>query len=457
MTFLPVVDASAYRPAMASVADHAGVWEWAPPQIVGPVPGRAIIAGPGADAIVRCAETSLQFPLDYPAIGDAIVAGDRVALAVDPNIPAIGDVLRGLINSLAAAGVTHVSVVFWAEASLDQLNALRQQLSEASYAAVEQEFAINVVRHAPADRSEHRYVIADEDAMPVYLSRHLVDADVVIPVVMARRDKIRSNDVTGLMPMFADASTVVRQLTSESHSATEDLLGIGLMVLVSADAGGNVRSILSGAPTAIDRELSTFFDEQTDAPEMVSSGVPTADLVVAALDGDVNAQSWANIARAASAAAELIIDGGSIVIWSHVSTPCDPNWQRELLGTSAADEDLSWENDVGGSPDHDASEGESRGELEDRLSTVDQADASTASTETHVDPIGTQLARQLASLCRKGTVWLHSELPRSDVEQLGLAVIDSIEELKHLASQRAAAGVLRAAAFHGPAVDGAAR
>src|SRR5215208_1820812 len=60
----------------------------------------AIVADP-AEAIAR----ALTEPLAFPPLAAGIVAGDRVAIAVDRLVPCLGGVVRGTVHALQRAGI----------------------------------------------------------------------------------------------------------------------------------------------------------------------------------------------------------------------------------------------------------------------------------------------------------------------------------------------------------------
>lgn len=439
---LPVVAAADYRHAVPGE-----MWELSPASIVGPVSYRSEPSDQSAASIAKLSASSLAAPVDFPSIDAAILDGDHVALAVDPNVPQVGDVIEGLIETLSGCQAGRVSIVLWPEATdriLESLKVRFQNIdSDASDAAPPSGLpAVTVTRHEPQLRSLMRYVAADADAEPIYLSRELVDADFAIPIVAARAaDAISRLDKTGVFPIFADASTTRRyqggflptfnggddtidenvesgnQPQSDSSVAASDaavnevgfLLGVQLMVVVSSKVDGSVGRILAGTPDSIRHELETLH------AVVESDTSPKAGLVIAALDGDAMAQTWPNVARAVIAAVEHIEGEGMIVVWTRIDHAPSEVWQSELgpgdwqPGPRSADEFDDW----------------------------------------HADRA---LARQLATLLSDHRILLHSELADADVESLGLGVIGSVDELRKLGESFQGAGVIRAAQFHAASI-----
>lgn len=466
---LPVVGSADYRHAVPGE-----MWELSPASLSGPISYRSEPRDNSPASVSKLAAGSLATPIDFPSIDAAIIEGDHVAIAVDPNVPQVEAVIEGVVETLAACQAGRISIVLWPEATDLLVEKLKQQFQNCEPDGVGQTVpateiaatqipatkitgaAVTVSRHAPRTRGELRYVAADADAEAMYLARDIVDADFTLPIVAARAgDAIERLDKTGIFPVFADSSTLRRYqggelapAPSESLEGSEEsqqdseepidqaasgslkasnaavnevgfLLGVQLMVAVSANAEGAVGSLIAGTPDSIRHELETLHavrDVETR---------PTAELVVAALDGDSIVQTWPNIARAAIAAASHVEGDGTIVVWSRVNHRPSDVWQQEL----SSGPELSSTADYPGETSKDDFDNWAT----DRV-----------------------LARQLATLLSDYRVMLYSEsndqFTTADVEKLGIGVIDSVEQLRRLGESFQGAGMIRAAHFHGPSV-----
>ncbi|WP_404308617.1 transcriptional regulator [Neorhodopirellula lusitana] len=456
---LPVVAASDYRNAVPGE-----MWEMSPVCIAGPISYRSQPQDASPQAIAALAASTLQAPVDFPAVVDAIVPGDHVALAVDPYVPSVEAILAGVLDKLTQTDVGRVSVVLWPETPDELLAQLQERFQNFDPDTDEAPPstgtpAIRVTRHEPRKRSELRYVAADADGEPMYLARDLVDADLTIPIMSARAaDAIERADKTGVFPMFADGSTIRRyqrgelpEVPKEEHGDEEDeaepearsveeidamdafadepepkpdsidasfaainevgfLLGVQLVMIVSSDAAGGVERILAGTPDSIRHELETLHAVVENETR------PTAPLVIAALDGDASAQTWPNVARAAIASARHLEGAGTIVIWSRLNHAAPAVWTSELPQRRSDAVVLTAEDDF---------------------------------DDWQADRV---LARKLATLLTDHRILLYSELDASEVESLGLGVISSVAELKKLGESHHSAGVIRAAQFHDSAV-----
>ena len=121
------------------------------------------------------------------------------------------------------------------------------------------------------------------------------------------------------------------------------------------------------------------------------------DMVIAAIAGDQREQTWTNLARAVMAAESMLEEDGVLVVYSELAEP--PAGPFELLCES-----------------------------------VDFAEiAEELSLDAHADA---EAAIVLARALDRGPVYLRSQLPSDVVESLGMAPIESDDELSRLASRR---------------------
>ncbi len=357
---------------------------------------------------------ALTAPDDFPPIEAAIVAGDRVALAVDPNVPDVDAVIEGVLRMLHSTPAEHIEIVVWDEATDQTLRRIRAAAGEHK-----------VIPHQSDIRESLCYLAADVDAEPIYLNRALVDADFVLPVVAIRPSNLsQRRDLTGVFPSLSDSATRTRfadKISSGVASApamksgntiAEEvpwLLGVQLILGVTANSDGAAGEIHAGTLEALAKRITPTLRRPDPVP-------PPAELVVAALDGDAQQQTWENVARAADAALAYALPDATIVIWSSLNQPPE----GALLAI-----------------DHDDEEPPATTQHGDDAETLPPRDRFS------------ELARTLKRVAEKHRLMLHSNLPREVVEPLGLGVIESPQELANLSRHFQSCGVLRAASFAG--------
>ncbi|NNE00737.1 MAG: hypothetical protein HKN47_25760 [Pirellulaceae bacterium] len=361
---------------------------------------------------------ALNRPLDFPPIESAIVAGDRVALAVDPNVPQICEVLTGVLKTLAHTDAGDVDIVLWDEATDETIASIADAIGDSA----------TIIRHDSGHREALRYLAADKEAEPIYLNRALVDADFVLPIICTRpMDALGRHDLTGVFPSLADASTRVRHRSRmHDYNAKQDdadesqiawLLGVHLVLTVTANPSGMAGEIIAGTIDAISKHISPPRRQSDQFP-------PAAPLIVASLDGDKQQQTWANAARALVAASRYVADDGTIVLWTEIDSP--------PAGTLARLADLS---------DIDA-------ELEREI----EQPETDAEGFLHWDDAVT-LASTIYRIANDHRILIHTQLDRETIEPIGLGAIDSAEQLVQLSQSYESCGILRAAQFAGSTID----
>ena len=352
---------------------------------------------------------ALSNPIEFPSLDLAIIAGDHVALAVDPNVPNLAEVLKSIIEFLTNTDAGRVDVVLWEEATDETVETLRKELKSAT----------SVTKHAACDREQLRYMGADAGGEAVYLNRLLVDADFVLPVVCSRLlDKRLNNDISGIYPSFADSATRNRHwLTGgaeESDSQVAWMLGVCILMSITADSAGNLGTVSVGVPDVIAKTIYATKQNPAD--------FPVASLVIASIDGGQQQQTWSNVARAAIAAAQHVQPDGTIVLWTALDqTPSGQLSKLDDFNFSAVDEDIR------------------------KSSTIAEEDVFPDWKPYDL------LAHSLAKIASEHRILLRSHLDEEVVESMGLGVIELPDQLSHLCDGFDSCGVLRAAQFAGSA------
>ena len=358
--------------------------------------------------------SALRTPLDYPAMTEAIVPGDTVAVAVDPNTPNISKILSAVIQMLQQSDADGISVVVGDEALPSTMQAITEVVGDAAEVEI----------HQPANREALRFLGPDASAHPIYLNRLLVDADFVLPITSGRcGDLDCQSDLHGFFPAFSDSASRLRLLSPprnpsagasvETSTEAADpnepamLLGAQLMLSVTSSDTGEAAEIFAGTTIGIRKRLL----EIRHIPE----GNSSTSLVVASLDGNQQQQTWQNVARAAAAAARLADTNGTLVLWTHLSdapTGCllrlsDDTAELGIYSETPSEEELPlW------------------------------------------DPTLTP-AHTLRKLAQEYRILLHSNLPPEEAEALGIGTIQSGDELTNLTRSFANCSLLRAASFCG--------
>ncbi|MEM9586572.1 MAG: hypothetical protein AAGA03_04770 [Planctomycetota bacterium] len=413
------------------------------------------------------ARRSLTQPLGFPSIDQALVPGDRVALAIDPSLPDLVPVVSGLIDAFQGCQLAGIDLVVWDEADESTLSHLEASFGDRH----------TIIRHRCDDREALRFVAADDDGEPLLMCRALVDAEFAVPVVARRSlDRMLGRHLAGVFPMLADSATRTRfrhamgkagqamQLASEdaTRSASGDsedslaneppsiaideegcdldgfrqlartpsvdwLLGVQVMVTVVSDSDGHAAAVQAGTLDEIAKAAGPLRLGQDEFP-------PQTEMLVASLDGAADQQTWINVARAARAASRYVLPDGLIVVWSDIAVP--PSRALIRMGQAVTDELESLD-------------------VTDPLEVPDDRRGSRSEGEASLPRWNESLeaARVLSDVLQQHRVLIRSRLPQETIELIGMGVIDDEASLHRLTRGFASCGVLRAAQFADGVID----
>jgi nickel-dependent lactate racemase len=393
----------------------------------------------GIDDAYAATAAALAQPIDFPPLRMAVVPGDKVVLALEPNVPQGASIVAAVVEAVVQGGVSPHDVTI-VRAEEDPQSAVEDPRGRLPQDYRDQ---VEVAIHHPDSRQDLSYLAADEHDQPIYMNRRVFDADVVVPIGCVRLDNpLGFGGVQAtLYPTFADQAAQERCRTTPakgggngngcavparrtskhaaghgevratkspgvSQSEAEHvawLLGAVFAVQVVPGPAEHVLHILAGHLEAVIDRASHLCREawSFDVPER-------AKLVVAAIDGDARQQTWDNVGRAVAAARRIVSDNGVIAVCTELAAAPGPG-----VRAAGAAENLE--------------------QAQRRLQKHKPADAPTAE----------QWAQ---ALCRT-RLYLLSRLDEEQVEQLGAAHVAAPVEIGRLI-ERTESCVLLASAQH---------
>ncbi len=347
--------------------------------------------------VAGAVSAALAAPLDYPLLGQAVVPGDRVVIAVGAGLPRAEVVVDGAMRVLEAVGVAPADVTLLGQAEAD-LAPLAPAWPDARRLV-----------HDPADRRQMAFLGRTADQMLIVLNRALIDADVVISAGCLRPTRTLGDNgpAGGLCPAFADEPTqrrfrafhctpTPRQHAERARQKAAEiawLLGARFTLQVLPGRGEDVLHVLAGDLAAVAERGGQLCDEAWKFDDL-----SPAELVVVAIEGGPRQQTWDNVCLALESAAEATQPGGAIALCTELATA--PGEAMQILAGA-----------------------DSLSEAEQAIRKSPPADALAALA----------LARTLAD----HHVYLLSSLPSRDVEELGMVAVSHPRELEHLARSRA--------------------
>lgn len=373
-------------------------------------------------------QEALAAPTDFPPLDEAVVPGDHVVLAIDPTVPQLGAIIAGVMRALSQTEAGQIDAVLWDEATETEMSAVRREMGPAS----------KVVRHQGDRREDVRYLAANEVADPIYVNRLLVDADLVIPIGVARpgfrqtSDNDSHRDVTGIYPMLVDSASRMRFQTSPTldvpASQTAWLLGVQFMLAIVPGWDDQIQNVLAGSLGAVNRRIADLGDS------LFPDG-GQADLIVAVVESGTS-QTWHTAVRALEAASALASEEATIVLWTEATEPIP----CVMPSSYTPDQDLV-EDERGNHEFKNHADDFDDSDSRDRQS-ADDADQDFPAWNS--DRI---LAAKLSEIGSRFRVLIRSCSDTEAIELAGFGSIKNAEELTRLSRGFGTGCVLRRASF----------
>ncbi|MEO0530039.1 MAG: hypothetical protein AAF266_05595 [Planctomycetota bacterium] len=374
-------------------------------EVLETLPAERLAAGEGtvkvdAEAIARSAIDALSDPIGLPPLGQCLTPDDQVAITVGHGLATPGPVVSGAIAALAAAGIDRSRVCVVASDQRD-MKPLEEALGP------ESEAGVRIESHDPANDDAVCYAGIGRGDHPLMLNRTAFEADFVLPIAAHQSAFDAGIDdgggpFDGLFPELFDQATIERfreasvansaAFDSEGESARRHesnqagwLLGAPMVLRVVEASGSGADTLLAGDPTQVVTEANALEQRawDTSLPE-------PADVVLAVLDGSAEQQTWAGLGRALVAADRLVKPGGVVAVWSELNEAIGKKLER--LAEEA------------------------------ELSDIEAELAAEAGEESAA-------ALRIAQALERGPVFLHCRHNAEQIEALGLAPVESAEQM----------------------------
>jgi len=272
-------------------------------------------AAPLADPVGAVRE-ALEHPLDFPALRQALIPDDHVAIILDDRLPNVGKLLMPVLEHLKEAHIAPAAItILCPPRSVEQpwLDDLADEFEETRLEV-----------HDPDNRRHLSYLASTRKGRRIYLNRTVVDADQVVVLSGRAYDPVLgySGAETAIYPALSDEATrreLFRHLTLDApgsepwpvrREAAEVAwqLGAPFLVQIIEGTGTDVVHVLAGPV-----ENSDAGQRLLDARWRVEIAEP-ADVVLAGISGDPERLSLDDLARAFASAARVVKSNGRIVL-----------------------------------------------------------------------------------------------------------------------------------------------
>lgn len=284
-------------------------------------------SGLGPEQVGAALQDALEHPLDFPALRQMLVPGDRVAIALEGSLTGVGPILLALKTVFDEAGVSaqDVTVVATPESRPE----LAQDVPE----------GMTLVVHDPTNSEGLAYLAATKDGRRIYLNRHLTDADVVIPVGRVGFDPVVGyrGPWSVLFPALSQEATRVsyrarlaedpsQRLTPpcrlEEPFEVNWLLGTQFHLALVPGIQGPAR-IIGGLAESVREQAIRALNES-----WIFQASDRAECVVAGIGAPGAPDGLPELVDGLVTASRLVQQGGKIIALSRAGGAMGPSFQR---------------------------------------------------------------------------------------------------------------------------------
>lgn len=289
-------------------------------------------------------ESALSAPLGLPPLGKCVVPGDRVVIAVDPETPMLTSVLVALWEQLADVDVAELNLTLLLPE--DPSDNAWKDLQASLPSDFREQASIHV--HDSSDEQQRSYLASSAGGERIYLSQHLIDADLIITVGTIGFDSRLGYKGTNsvIYPAFSDAESIRLarvtghiELTPDDRRPARDvideigwLLGTQFTIQSVPHTNGETSRLICGAADEVMKAgqqlLRDDFTLDIENP---------AGLAIVDVSKNEWSSGWKNFGAALTAASVVVEDGGSIAVVADLKAPETTGLQM-LLRCSEPDE-----------------------------------------------------------------------------------------------------------------------
>jgi len=346
----------------------------------------------------RSIDQAFAAPLNYPPFEQSIFPGDKLAIALQSGLPAANSILQQMILQLEkmAFSLDDLIVVISSQSAeqfgftkTEIANAIDPQLEALTpdHAKLIEGRLVAFHIHNPENQVELSYLAANEGGQPVYLSRRLVDADVIIPIGFSTPSG--ATDLGCLYPEFSSAETKQRFHSGEMNSAqiqdevrlANDTAGSFSAVQLVSGPGQSLQQVFFG----MREEVCQLAQQETRRLWEVEASI-AAPAVVATIESTLGKPDWDDFVRALLAAHQLAESTAPLIVWSSIQQSPTKGIRSALLAPFQ---------------------------------------------ENPTNKLSVEL-NQLSDILRDHPVYLHAELSRDEVESLGLGYLEDAQQIRRI-------------------------
>ena len=261
---------------------------------------------------------AMASPIDYPAISEAIIPGDAVAIVIQPNMPRVAQVIEAILQPLQDFDIV---IVAGANSAKQLQSSANPNVPVAN---------AKLVVHDATDESSLAMVGINAKAEPVYLNRDLVEADVVIPIGYPS-ENAAGERLDCVYPFFSgEVDQAGFKAATESQQPgrvrlANNLLGSFWSVQFVIGPGDEFHRVMVGETEKVTHAAR---EAQTEVWK-VDLDVE-AELVIATIESETSEPTWQDFCAALRTADQAAKQGSPIIVCSEINSTPDKSIRQAL-------------------------------------------------------------------------------------------------------------------------------
>lgn len=277
------------------------------------------------ESISRATTEALKNPLELPPLNLAVVPGDKLTIAIDFQVPTVSEIINAVWDYVSQCGIDASDV------TILQTQSNNAELQETLRQAVAQELQDKAqwVFHDPEDQEGLGYLGTSTGGERIYLSKHLLEADFILPIELVSFDPLIGYAGGGscIYPGFSSQEAIIksrgqshRELTPNESRPLRQLidevawmLGLQYSPQVIPAGGLEISAITFGSLESTFRKAKSILDQTWKLePEYKS------EMVVIAVENGPAGHHWNQLGRVLETARNLVTQDGRVVLLTQI-------------------------------------------------------------------------------------------------------------------------------------------
>ena len=275
--------------------------------------------------VLLATQQVLNSPLELPPLDLAVVPGDKITIVVDHQTPAVATIINALWIYLSDCGIEAGDLAILQSQSTPP--DVQQKLKE-SIAAELQENSEWVI-HDPESKDALGYLGTSAGGERIYLSKHLVEADFILPIELVGYDPLigYAGGGSSIYPGFSSQEAILksrgqshRELTPTESRPLRQLidevgwiLGLQYSLQVIPAAGQGVAEVVFGSSDAAFRKGKELLDQFWKLEPGYKS-----EVVVIAVESGPTGHQWNQLGSVLETARNLVTQDGRVVLLTQI-------------------------------------------------------------------------------------------------------------------------------------------